>query len=356
MALSVLSYDSILSNILRDIRNLDAEADITSDSDNYVRAASFSAALEGFYQKLAWVYDQIFADTADDDELLHEAALRGLSQKDAVASGAPVTLKGTVGVTLLQGATMTHVASGNVFVSSADAVVGVGGTVTVLAKAQTAGTASNGLTGVLTLTSPPLGMDSGASFVSATTGGEDQESISSLKARLLGLIRKPPAGGADYDYERWAKEVDGIDGALVLPRRRGGGTVDVVVTGASGIPSTETIAACLANIQQNCSVITDVAVFAPTERTVNAQAAVELASGYVLADVQVAAQAAYNLLLGSFKPNAALKRSQVEALVSNLAGVVDRSVSLPAANVAASDNPAVIGWIRPGTITLSLSA
>lgn len=354
MALSVPTFDSILSKILRDIRNLDAEADITTDSDNYVRSASFAAALEGYYQKLAWVYDQIFADTADDDEVIHEAALRGLSLKGAVASGGSVTLSGTAGVTLLQGATMTHIASGRVFVASVDAVLDGTGTVTATVAAQIAGTAANDLTGALALTSPPLGMNAAATFVSETSGGEEQEKVDSLRARLLELIQRPPAGGADYDYERWAKEVDGVASALILPGRRGGGTVDVVITGSTGIPSADTILACQEHILSLCSVIADVVVFAPTPRVVDAQAAVQLASGYLLADVQVAAQAAYDNLLATLKPTESLKKSQIEAMVSNLAGVTDRAVSTPAGNVHASTDPALIGWIRPGTITLGL--
>jgi len=354
MALSVPTFDSILSKILRDIRNLDAEADITSDSDNYVRSASFAAALEGFYQKLAWVYDQIFADTSDDDEVIHEAALRGLSRKGAVSAGAPVSLSGTAEVTLFQGATMTHIASGNVFVVAADATLGAAGTGTAHVLAQTAGTSANDLTGALTLASPPLGMDAGAVFVSQTTGGEDQETVSSLRARLLELIQKPPAGGADYDYERWAKEVEGVASALVLPGRRGGGTVDVVITGSTGIPSDITIAACQAHIQSLCSVIADAAVFAPTQRIVDTEAKVKLAKGYLLADVQVAAQKAYNSLLGALSPSDGLMRSQIEGMITNLAGVVDRDVLTPTANVPASDDAALIGWIRPGTITLGI--
>lgn len=354
MALSVPSFDSILSKILRDIRNLDPEADITSDSDNYVRSASFAAALEGYYQKLAWVYNQIFADTADDDEVIHEASLRGLSLKSAVAAGDSVTLTGTAGVTLLQGAAMTHIASGKVFVSSVDSTLDGAGAGTVFVAAQIAGVVANGLTGALTLASPPLGMDASATFVSVTAGGEDRETVESLRARLLELIQQPPAGGADYDYERWAKEVDGVASALVLSGRRGGGTVDVVITGSTGIPSADTILACQEHILSLCSVIADVVVFAPTPRVVDAQAAVQLASGYLLADVQVAAQAAYDNLLGALKPTESLKKSQIEAMVSNLAGVTDRAVSTPAGNVAASTDPALIGWIRPGTITLSL--
>ncbi len=114
------------------------------------------------------------------------------------------------------------------------------------------------------------------------------------------------------------------------------------------------IAACLAHIQSQCSVIADVWVYAPINRTVDSAAKVELARDFTLADVQAAAQKAYNILLGALKPGETLKRSQIEAMINNLAGVLDRSVTSPAGNVKASDDPALIGWIRPGAITLGV--
>ncbi|WP_312375847.1 baseplate J/gp47 family protein [Pseudomonas oryzihabitans] len=356
MALTVPTFDAILSGILRDIRNLNAEADIGADSDNYVRAASFAAAMEGFYQKLAWLYAQIFPDTAGDDEVIREAALRGLVRKNAVAATGSIKITGAADVALLAGSALTHVASGAVFVTLASTNLSPAGEQTVKVQAQVAGTAGNGLTGALRLVSPPLGMDSGATFTASPVGGEDRESVASLLARLLDLMQSPPAGGADYDYARWAKEVDGVADALVLPLRRGGGSVDIAITGATGVPSVEVVANCQAHIDSLCSVYSDVLVFVPTIRTVNASASVELLPGYVLADVQAAGQRAYNDLLGALKPREGLRRSQIEAMISNLAGVADRSVTTPSGNVAASADASLIGWIRPGILTLSLLA
>ncbi|AJO77477.1 baseplate J/gp47 family protein [Pseudomonas sp. MRSN 12121] len=354
MAYTFPSLESILAGILRDIRNVQDEADIGTDSDHYIRSAAIAAAIEGLYQKIGWVYRQIFPDTADEAEVIHAAAIRGVLRKDAVAATGPVTLTGAVGIELLEGAAFKHVVTGEPFAAVSSATIGTDDTATVVVKAQTVGSALNGLTGDLVLTSPPLGMDSAAAFSEPTTGGEDQEKVESLLARLLDIIQRPPAGGADYDYERWAKEVDGVTDALVLPKRRGAGTVDVVITAGAGIPSAEVIATCLEYILGQCSVIADVWVYAPTIRTVDSTALVELAPGYQLEDVQVAAQKAYDALLGALRPREALKRSQIEAMVNNLAGVTDRSVITPASNLAASSDPSLVGWIRPGTITLGL--
>lgn len=354
MAFTAEGLDAILRGILRDIRNLQAEADIGPDSDNYVRSAAVASAIEGLYQKLAWLYRQIFADTADEEELLHTAGLRGVFRKGPVAATGKAALKGTAGVELLLGATLKHVITGELFTAKASAKLGTDSATTVLVEAQTVGVALNDLTGALILTSPPLGMDANATFVGKTTGGDDQEKIESLRARYLDIIQSPPAGGASYDYRRWALEVEGVADALVIPRRRGGGTVDIVITSTAGTPSAEVITACKAHIEGLCSVIADIWVYAPTIRTVNATAKIELAPGFKMIDVQAAAQKAYNILLGALKPGETLRRSQIEAMINNLAGVSDRAVTAPAGNVKASDDPALIGWVRPGTITLGL--
>lgn len=72
-------------------------------------------------------------------------------------------------------------------------------------------------------------------------GGTDRESDASLLARLLEIIRRPPAGGNRYDYKNWALSVDGVTSAYVYPLRRGLGTVDIAITSADGVSSEETV-------------------------------------------------------------------------------------------------------------------
>lgn len=354
MAYTSPSLENILAGILRDIRNVQSEADIGTDSDHYVRSAAVAAAIEGLYQKLAWLYRQIFPDTADEEELIHAAAIRGVSQKEAVAASGNVVLSGTAGVELAQGSVMKHVVTGEDFVTTDDATIGSDGTGSVPIKSQTLGAALNNLSGSLSLISPPLGIDSSAQLIAPTTGGEDQEKPESLLARLLEIIQNPPAGGADYDYRRWAKEVDGITDALVLPKKRGAGTVDVVVTAGDGLPSDDAINRCQTHIEAQCSVIANIWVYPPAIKVVECTALVELAQDYKLAEVQVAAQKAYVALLGDLRPRESLKRSQIEAMINNLAGVIDRTVTAPVGNVPAADDPSLVGWIRPGPIALGL--
>lgn len=354
MAFTPPSYETIRDGILRDIRSQLPDADIGSDSDSFIRSAAVAAAIEGLYQHQAWIYRQIFPDTSDETELLHHAANRGLQQKAAVAATGVVSITGTQGITLPLGATFKHVASAVVLVSTVAATVDASGTARVPVIAQTKGVAMNALSGAVLVTSPPLGVDAMARLSTAMTGGADIESPAALLMRLLELLRNPPAGGATYDYKRWAKEVDGVADATVLPKRRGPNTVDVVITGANGAPSDQVISNCAAYIDTLRPVTAEVFVYAPLIRAVDATANIELASGYTMADVQKAAQAAYSAELSTLAPGALLKRSRLGTVLGNLAGVADYSLLTPTGNVAATDLPGAVGWIRPGTLTLGL--
>lgn len=348
------SYESIRDSILRNIRSLLPDADIGSDSDNFIRSAAVAAAIEGLYQRQAWIYRQIFPDTADEAELLRHAGIRNIRQRAAVSATGVVVLSGTKDTPLSAGTVLKHVASGSLLTASADTTVDATGVASVPVVAQELGSRMNGYTGAVMFTSPPLGIDVMATLSGPLTGGSDIESPASVLMRLLDLLRNPPSGGAAYDYKRWALEVDGVASATVLPKRRGPNTVDIVITGQDGAPSSDVVASCAAHIDYLRPVTAEVFVYAPIIKTVNASAKVELQSGYTLAQVNVAAQAAYNEELALLTPGETLKRNRIGTLLGNLAGVTDYLVQTPTTNVTASDSTESIGWVRPGAIVLEL--
>ena len=64
------------------------------------------------------------------------------------------------------------------------------------------------------------------------------ESDEQLLARDLDDRRRPPAGGNQYDYAKWARAVDGVKEGYVVPLGQGMGSVDVVIVADndSGVP------------------------------------------------------------------------------------------------------------------------
>lgn len=71
------------------------------------------------------------------------------------------------------------------------------------------------------------------------TGGTPEESDESLRARILERYGKTPLSGARRDYERWAKEVDGVGGVIVQPLWAGPQTVRVLITDSNNEPASD---------------------------------------------------------------------------------------------------------------------
>lgn len=354
MPQSTPPFESIRDAILRDIRNQLPDADVGADSDNYVRAAGVGAAIEGIYQHQGWLYRQIFPDTADTEALELHAGDRGLSPKPAAVASGAARITGTAGAVVSVGTQLRH-PNGTLLIALAEAVISPDGSATIRVAAQLAGSTGNGLIGQVTLTSPPIGVDTSAELVEALAGGAERESGAELLDRLLDLMRRPPAGGNRHDYQRWAREVPGVTAAYVYPLRRGLGTVDVVIVSATGLPSVELIAQVQQYIDERRPVTAwDCLVFGPTLITVNITAKVKLISGYALDGVQDAASPQLAAALEPLAPGETLYRSHLEAVISGLAGVVDRELIQPVGTLTPIVDASRVEWVRFGSVTLEL--
>lgn len=349
MPFTTPTFADIRTALLRDIKNLLPDADTGSDSDYFIRASSVASAVEGLYQHQAWMVKQIFPDTADSDFLERHAALRGLYLKAATAAEGQVRLTGNPGAAVPAGLQLKR-ADGVSLETTAGAVISNDGTVDVPVRASLTGLLGNTQTGTaLTLTVTPANLDSTAEAL-GLVGGTDTETHAQLLERLLDVIRRPPAGGNRWDFRRWALEVPGVASAFVYPLRRGPGTVDVLITASDGLPSASTLAAVLAHIDAlRPAGMKDVKVLVPTLRVVDFRVALQVSSGQP-ADYQDAVASQLANWMSPLEPAGVLIKSQSEALISTLPGVVDRAVQLPAGNVVPVNNDDTVEWCRLGTV------
>ena len=189
----------------------------------------------------------------------------------------------------------------------------------------------------------------------SATGGTDAENDASLLSRLLERIRRPPAGGNRHDYKNWALSVDGVSSAYVYPLRRGLGTVDVAITSANQLPSAETLAAVQNYIDAVRPVTAkNVRVLAPDITRVDVRVRVKLA-GADWAAAQREIQAALDAYFDALIPADDVVVSQLEAVISNAAGVVDRVLLAPRANLTA-DTVNKIEWFKLGSLNIERMA
>lgn len=354
MPFAIPPFTSIRDTLLRDLKNQLPDADTGPDSDFFVRASATASAVEGLYQHQAWLVRQIFPDSADREFLELHARVRGLVRKPAIAAQGQLCLTGTPGAQVPAG--IAARLGSQRYVTSAAATLDSTGQAVVAAQAGIPGVAGNADASTpLELTAAPPGVASQASIVTMT-GGVDEETDGELLARLLELIRRPPAGGNRADYRRWALETPGVSAAYVYPLRRGLGTVDVVVTAAGDLPSSATLAAVQAHIDElrpvtakNCLVL------APTPRVLDVSVAVRL-SGLTLAQAQAQISTALSEYFARLAPGDTAVRSRMEALVSDITGVADRNLEQPATNFVPQVDDRVVEWARLGTVTVKVMA
>jgi uncharacterized phage protein gp47/JayE len=74
-------FDTLFARILTDYRNQFPEADLSKGSLIFIKSACQASALWGLYRYQDWIAAQIFADTADTDNMEHYVWERGLSRK-----------------------------------------------------------------------------------------------------------------------------------------------------------------------------------------------------------------------------------------------------------------------------------
>lgn len=186
----------------------------------------YAGAVHLLYGFLNYSKDQLFASSADSRYLDIIGNEYGIPRTAATYATGNGTATGTAGTNIPAG-TELQSGSGNVYETDALYTIGVGGTVTVGFTATVAGDDSND-DGSITLSfvSPISGVNTSVTVDSdGITGGIDEEDDDDYRLRILTRKRQPPHGGAEFDYEVWAKEVSGVTRAWSIPQYQGVGTI-----------------------------------------------------------------------------------------------------------------------------------
>ncbi|GGZ77148.1 tail protein [Ignatzschineria indica] len=345
MPLMVPSFDEIREMILNDITSLDQSAAIHSDSDNYIRASSLAALTEGLYAHHAWIARQIFADSADSEFLEKHASTRAIYRKNAVKAEGIATITGEKGRKIPAG---TEIKANDCYFLTLSDTTLESNQAELKISAKEPGTKSNFVKVNGILTAAPAGIRS--ECIVSTKGGTDIESDGDLLARYLEILRRPPAGGNRYDYKRWALEVPGVTNAYVYPLRRGLGTVDIAITSGDDLPSESVINACQAYIDDVRPVTAKHSyVVAPLIKRIDVVVEVQL-KGIALDDITKTLKRVLEDHFSRIAPAETLIISQIEALISDQVGVVDRKLIAPSQNL--TPDALLIEWYRLGTITV----
>jgi uncharacterized phage protein gp47/JayE len=188
------------------------------------------------------------------------------------------------------------------------------------------------------------------------SGGADEESDESLRARLLDRLRKPPRGGSKHDYEVWALEVPGVTRAWCYPLGVGIGTVSLtfVTDNAPGgpIPTQEMVERVRAHIEPlRPATVKEFEVFAPTAFPVDITLTVTPDSEAVRAAVRAELE---DLIAREGEPGVVIYRSRITEAVSMAVGERDSTVYQPDADIDVPEGyfPMIgeITFVEPGNV------
>ena len=319
-------------------------------TDLSARMYALAAQVYALYVQADWVTRQAFPQTAEGEYLDYHAQLRSLERKPALP--AQGTVRFTAGEAAQSDRTIPEgtvcMTAGLVRFATTQAAVLPAGelTVDVPVQALEPGTAGNvSAQTVVSMAVAPMGIAS-CTNPQAFAGGADGEGDEELRARILDTFRRLPNGANAAFYEQGALSFDQVAAAAVIPKPRGLGSVDVIVSTLAGTPGEELLEQLQDYFEQRREIAVDVQVKAPTPVTVNVAVQVKAKGGWdktqVLDQVEGALEGWFDgKLLGQD-----VLLARLGSLIYGCDGVENYAVSAPAADLAVdADELPVLGTL-----------
>ena len=337
------------------LRSFETRAGISAadSADLAVRLYAAAAQIGALYAESEWVKHQSFPQTAAGEYLDYHAAMRALTRK--AASKAAGTLRFSVSEAAAQdltidAGTVCRTAGDIRFGTTEEATLAAGTTsVDVPAQALSAGAAGNAAAGTVTLmVGAPVGI-TGCTNPEAFQGGADAEDDEALRVRVLATFARISNGANAAYYEKAALDYPGVAAVKVLPRSRGTGTVDLIVSAPSGAPSAELLAGLRAALEAEREIAADVGVLAPTPVTVNVAASLTLGEEADWTAVSAAAETALRACFDGTQLGEDVLLAKLGSVLFAVSGVKNYAFAAPAADVPIAETELPV----LGTLTLT---
>lgn len=310
--------------------------EVAQGADLSARLYAVAAQLYALYAQADWVNRQCFPQTAAGEYLDYHAQLRGIERKGAEYARGTVRFYGDEA-----GDSDRVIPAGTVcmtqgyvrFATVQDGVLPAGERYTdVPVQAVQAGSAGNvGAGSVNTMAVVPVGI-TGCSNPTDMTAGADRESDEQLRGRVLASFARLPNGANCAYYEQLAEAFEDVAAAVAIPRRRGVGTVDVVVAAQSGLPEQALLDEIGRRMEENREIAVDVAVVGP--ETVPVDVTVRIAAQDFDTVSEQVKQAVRGWFSGGLLGESVL-RARLGNLIYAVDGVDNYEIVLPERDVAA---------------------
>jgi uncharacterized phage protein gp47/JayE len=296
----------------------------------------FGSEVNDLHGHLDYNAKQIFASTADEDNLVLHGVELDEARKPATFAGGPVDIAGAPDGTVLAAGSKLQRQDGFEYLTDADAVIAAGvATVSVTAAVEGADGNADEDT-ALTLADAVAGIQANASVsAGGITGGVDLEDLELYRARVLQRKRQPPASGTVNDYERWALEVPGVTRAWIVKEGAGPGTVQVYImaddAGDGPFADGALIAAVQAHLDDPVRHIVGSHVYVVTPLANAMNVTLHIVPDNTNTRAAVLAELADLVFRNQDANGSTIPLAEIEATVEDSTGITDSAVTVPAA-------------------------
>jgi uncharacterized phage protein gp47/JayE len=324
-----------------------------------VFAVVWAGAVFGLHGHIAWAIRQLFASTADREQLIVIGGMYGLSPTPATFATGDADGEGVNGTDVPVG-TVIVLEDGTRYETTVLVTVS-GGVWETTVVALEAGAESNigaAASEPGTIESPIPGIDS-ACTLNNVTGGDSEEDTEDFRSRILLRLQQPPTGGSDQDYEAWALEVAGVTRAWVYRYEDASGAQGVLGTVTVRFVRDDDDPSIFPDAGEVAEVQTKLDEERPTTAEVTAKAPTELAQPFTIAITpnDTATKAAVEAELddlfrreaepGDGAGRGTILLSQIQTAIGVAEGLTDYTLTVPAANVV----PALGQLVTRGPVT-----
>ena len=314
-------------------------ADINDMSDMAVRMYAAAVEIASLYTYNDFVKRQAFPQTATGDYLESHAQVRGLARlKGAFAAGEITFSCGGAAASEIDipSGVVCYTENGTRFITAEAGKIAAGeDCCTVPCRCESPGQAGNVSAGTVIYMAVKPTYIVGCRNDNPFSGGIDEEDDESLRERLIATYNALPNGTNAAYYEKEVLRLEGVAAAAVLPRNRGLGTVDIVVTSESGTPDSALLGRVKAALDEKREMCVDIGVLAPETVSVNITVEISPAAGYTFAQAKAETEASLAAMFDGRLLEKGILVIDIQNRIYNLPSVGNFKITLPASDIEA---------------------
>lgn len=315
---------------------------LNDGGDMALRFRALAAQLVSLWAQTEFVSRQCFPQTAVGEYLDYHAELRCLKRGGAEKSHG--TIRFMIGSQrgedlVIPVGTICMSDDGAEFETTEKAYIFAGSRYCdVNAQAVKAGKEGDAPAGsIVHMIAPPYGVEACINNA-AFSGGSDGESDEELRERIIAGFKTLQNGGNAAYYRSIAMNVDGVAQANVIPRARGRGTVDVVISSAAGAAPAQLISAVSRALDARREICVDVEVRGASSVNIDFELQIDTKDGFDSAAVYAEVENKLGKYCSGERMGQDVLLADIASIIYGVDGVRNYKIIMPSEDIEVGKN------------------